>query len=96
MADPRVGDRMEVYPGQDGDWYVRHVAANNEPMSVSEGYSSKAGAKHAARRAQRPVFVRETDGWELDPAGPEPGPIKPINLQRLDETAMGDRPPLDG
>ena len=51
-----------VFRGHNGGWYVRIVAANGEPMLVSEGYVSKWNAKRAAKKWGIPVEVEEADG----------------------------------
>jgi uncharacterized protein YegP (UPF0339 family) len=43
--------RLEVYRGEDGCWYWRCVAANNEIIATGESYPRKWNAKRAARRA---------------------------------------------
>jgi uncharacterized protein YegP (UPF0339 family) len=38
--------RFEIFKGKDEQFYFRLVAANNEPILRSEGYTAKAGCKN--------------------------------------------------
>lgn len=42
--------RFEVFQGEDGKFYWRFKAANNQIMAQSEAYMDKGGARTAARR----------------------------------------------
>lgn len=60
--DPSTRDVVHVRQSADGQWYFRKVAGNNRKISTGgEGFSSKASAKRAARRAHPgvPVVVDE-------------------------------------
>lgn len=51
-GDEMEQSRFEVYEGEDGLWYWRHVADNGEQLSrSSEGYYSKWNAERARDRA---------------------------------------------
>jgi uncharacterized protein YegP (UPF0339 family) len=47
----RYADRIEVYPGQDKQWYYRGKSSNGETLYTSEGYTERAGAVDAATKA---------------------------------------------
>lgn len=69
-SDPRIGERVEIFKGEDGQWYFRRVAANNEKVSSSEGYGHFGDAEAEARKIfpDTYVFVQADDGswayWE--------------------------------
>lgn len=70
MANPRVGERLEVFQGADGKWRYRKVAANNEKMDPSQAYADKDNAITAAtheRHGGTPVFVQDQldGGWRI-------------------------------
>lgn len=49
-ADPGLElDRVERFPGADGQWYFHGVARNGEIVYPSEGYASKRNAGRPAR-----------------------------------------------
>lgn len=59
-------DRIEIFRGEDGDWYFRRVARNGERGNPSEGYTRRSGAIRAAIRWNRDVppenYVDKTRG----------------------------------
>jgi uncharacterized protein YegP (UPF0339 family) len=40
--------RVELFKGEDGFWYFRFVAANNEIVATSEAYTNKDDAQDTA------------------------------------------------
>lgn len=61
-------DTVEMFKGDDGDWYGRRVAPNGQVIStLGEGYKGKAAAARAAERAWPDVF--ETAGPESSAGG---------------------------
>jgi uncharacterized protein YegP (UPF0339 family) len=40
--------RIKVFKGADGDWYIRLIAGNNEPLFTSEGHQNKGDASQIA------------------------------------------------
>lgn len=52
-------DTVEVYPGEDGQWYWHRQAPNGEVISDGEGYVTEEGARQGAVRAN-PDFTAET------------------------------------
>lgn len=42
---------VQLYRGEDRQWYLRVVASNGQVVLDSEGYTRKWSAKRAARRA---------------------------------------------
>jgi uncharacterized protein YegP (UPF0339 family) len=40
--------RVELFKGEDGFWYFRFVAANNEIVATSEAYTHKQDARDTA------------------------------------------------
>jgi len=56
---------LQVLQGDRGQWYIRLIGANGEPMMTSETYDSKANAERAAYNIQNewrmPIEVRTTD-----------------------------------
>lgn len=41
-------EHVRVFVGADGQWYYEHKAANNQVLSVSEGYTRHSDAIRAA------------------------------------------------
>lgn len=66
MNDPRIGERVELFKGTDGQWYFRRVAANNEPVAGSdgEGYHNFGDAEAESSKIfpDIPAFVQHDDG----------------------------------
>jgi len=60
----RSSKRIEIYKGDDGDWYFRRVAGNSRIVSGSEGYRNFGDCEGEARKLYEgvPVFVRSSDG----------------------------------
>ena len=50
MTDPRRGERVELFKGDNGQWYFHRIAANNEKVSSSEGYKHFGDAEGEARK----------------------------------------------
>jgi uncharacterized protein YegP (UPF0339 family) len=40
--------RIELFKGEDGKWYFRFIAANNEIVATSEAYTNKVDAQDTA------------------------------------------------
>lgn len=49
MAEPVV-TRVVIFTGSDGDYYLRAIAANGEPVAHGEGYRHRADAVAMAAR----------------------------------------------
>ena len=46
-----MSDRLEVFQGEDGQWYWHRVAPNGEQISHGEAYTRKDDAETGALRA---------------------------------------------
>ena len=71
MSDPRTGERVELFRGEDDQWYFTRVAANNEKVSASEGYKQFGDAEGEARKLfpDNAFFVHAGDGsWSYWPS----------------------------
>lgn len=72
--DPRVGERVELFRGDDEQWYFHRVAANNEKVASSEGYKNFGDAEGEARKLfpDTYVFVQASDdSWSYWPSEAE-------------------------
>lgn len=49
-ADDSTPDRWEVFKGEDGQFYFRRLAGNNEVVAQSEGYLKRRDAVEEAER----------------------------------------------
>lgn len=57
-------DTVTVFPGTNGEWFVRLRAGNGQTTFISEGYTRKWSAKRAARRVARMFGVdRVAEVW---------------------------------
>lgn len=54
MADPL---RVELFTGLDGKTYFRIIAANGEPIAVSEGYERTSDAKDTIKLIQAKASI---------------------------------------
>jgi uncharacterized protein YegP (UPF0339 family) len=59
LVVPPREDHWEVFKGDDGDWYIRRIAPNGEPVAISEGHVNRSDAyDEAVREARDPDLVR--------------------------------------
>jgi len=59
-----VSDRIELFKGEGRilpGYFFRLVAANGEPISVSESFTTKFSAKRSARRVAESLRVEMVD-----------------------------------
>lgn len=63
----RVGERVELFRGDDRLWYFHRVAANNEILADSEGYQNRADAVVTAAKLfpAEPLWQNENGEWKL-------------------------------
>lgn len=72
----RETDRVEVFRGDDGDWYWRRIATNGEELSrSSEGYQEQGEAVHMAGTVNKGIGITLTEpaGTGTRPDNAEPG-----------------------
>jgi len=69
MTTTRGGaNRVELFRGQDGLWYFRRVARNNEIVASSEGYQNRADAVKIAHETfpDVAVWINQGGAWMSD------------------------------
>jgi uncharacterized protein YegP (UPF0339 family) len=49
-------DRVQVFKGDDGQWYARRRAANGRIICVTEGYTRRRSAVTAAQHLAAPAI----------------------------------------
>jgi hypothetical protein len=63
-------DKIQVFPGRDGDFYWRRVAPNGDIIAIGgEGYTSRIRAHEMTYRASSADF--EVENLDHDPRAPE-------------------------
>lgn len=55
-----MSDRLEIFQGEDDQWYWRRVARNGETISQGEAYTRKDDAEVGALRANPDLSEVET------------------------------------
>ena len=88
--------RVEVYQGEDGDWWWRRFAANGEQVSRSEeGYTDSSYTRHRATMLNPGVEVEVLQPeTEIEQTHPLPGAIQ--HGEATNEPREGIEVPADG